>query len=238
MEGRRSRRETVFEQETVSVPVRTSVMQPDLDSFIIRARFALHMEVLLGEFQAFRAGDESEEGLPLSLARMNAVLSGPDGPALEEGETEEEAREAVRKVLEKISVHVEALGIMKATIYRKKVYEASYVVFGKLKRFAVGQTVATKIPCLSDFFPGPRNVDLCKALEKRATEAGLPGGVGNFIGRMYSAEAAERKIEHVEKKWKRIKVKQEITKKLKFNPALIGFFLEATPNELELILTR
>ena len=107
-----------------------------VNHWTIPARFALHMEILSQEFTAFRSGDEA--GLPISLARMNAILVGGDelgeGPIVVD-ETENEARAACGKWLGKLRAHIEAIGAMPPTDSRRKVFICAKIILEKLERF-------------------------------------------------------------------------------------------------------
>ena len=211
----------MVEPPPISPPV--AFEAPGNEQFVILAKFNLHMDVLLDELHAFTVkGDESEEGLPLSLARMNAVLSREGEPKLEPGETREEARQAVNRVLSKVGQYVDMIGNLKSTRFRLKVYEAAHIVHTKLKLLVESEakspppTPETGYPCKW------RSLEFGRSLEK----IGMPSGVGQYIARAYGKQSAEEKMNQFEIKWNTMKNQDDILRKLRFHPYLIPMLVE------------
>ena len=201
-------------------------MHETLKSYVIPAPFNLHLQILASEFSAFRAGDEA--GLPVSLARMNAVL---DGPVLLV-ESPETARAAIRRWIGKLSGHTDAIGALSATPSRRMVFSCARLIIRKLANFA-DTGVVSEPRVLAEPEPGNFNSvnrETQKALGKELAEFSF------FFLKLFGPESAVNAAKKFRQKFQRLPESRKNLEICREKPWLLGILISSPPSVISRLL--
>ena len=195
-------------------------------SYVIPAPFNLHLQILAAEFAAFRGGDEA--GLPVSLARMNAVL---DGPVLV-GESPEIARAAVRRWLGKLAAHADAIGNLNSTPSRKMVFSCARLIIRKLTDFAE-KGVVSEPRVYVEPEPGNFNEKIRQTAEALGTEI---QDLAIFFVKLFGAESSVNAAKKFREKFQSLPRAKENLEICRQKPWLLGILISSPPSVISKVL--